>query len=108
MDPRNPDRKIQRALGLTCGAFSFIERDDDQQVAKDYGYGGKFADGKVAEDRSRDWICQRSKANGDPCGTRNFMRNEHCVTCGALKPRGAFTLQARDLKGCKVDGYRYR
>lgn len=109
MDPRNPDRKIQKALGLTCGNFSFIDRDDDEKVAKEYSNTGLFVDGKVAEDRSRDWICQRSKANGEPCGARNFMRNENCIKCNALKPRaGAAVLQSRDVKGTKLDGYKYK
>ena len=55
LDPRNPDSRIQRAktsegsvrapknvvpspdpeaLGLTCGAFSFIERKDDEEARK--------------------------------------------------------------------------
>ena len=33
LDPRNPDARIQRALGLSCGAFSFIERKDDEEVS---------------------------------------------------------------------------
>ncbi|CAE7659394.1 unnamed protein product, partial [Symbiodinium sp. CCMP2456] len=85
LDPRNPDSRIQRALGLTCGAFSFIERKDDEEVYKD----GRKAKYKEGEDQSKDWICLRSKANGEPCGERNFPRNEKCFRCGGLRQNTA-------------------
>eukprot|EP00439_Symbiodinium_sp_Y106_P011051 s2674_g1.t1 len=101
LDPRNPDSRIQRALGLTCGAFSFIERKDDEEVYKD-GRKAKYKDG---EDQSKDWICLRSKANGEPCGERNFPRNEKCFRCGGLRQNTAPLV--RDYKPNKIDGRKF-
>mmetsp|Transcript_25907 Transcript_25907/g.54130 ORF Transcript_25907/g.54130 Transcript_25907/m.54130 type:complete len:206 (+) Transcript_25907:97-714(+) len=101
LDPRNPDSRIQRALGLTCGAFSFIERKDDEEVYKD----GRKAKYKEGEDQSKDWICLRSKANGEPCGERNFPRNEKCFRCGGLRQNTAPLV--RDYKPNKIDGRKF-
>ncbi|CAE7776424.1 unnamed protein product [Symbiodinium pilosum] len=99
LDPRNPDSRIQRALGLTCGAFSFIERKDDEEVYKD----GRKQKYKEGEDTSKDWICLRSKANGEPCEERNFPRNEKCFRCGGLRQSNAPLV--RDYKSNKkIDG----
>jgi len=107
-DPSCPDLKIQRVLGLGHNLMSFVAREDDSLLAKDIGFKDKFVDGKVAEDRTKDWICQRARANGEACNSRNFVKNEKCFKCGGLKPRSAWTLQARDVKGTKLDGYKYR
>mmetsp|Transcript_41739 Transcript_41739/g.73400 ORF Transcript_41739/g.73400 Transcript_41739/m.73400 type:complete len:236 (+) Transcript_41739:93-800(+) len=108
LDPRNPDAKIQRALGLTCGSFSFIQRSDDAEVAKEAGYDRPRSDGKFSEDTTRDWICQRLIAD-KPCGMRNFVRNEKCCGCGALRPQlGNKVLKAGDLKGVKLDKHYFR
>lgn len=109
MDPRNPDAKIQRALGLTCGNFGFIEREDDAAIAKEVGHVRSRDQEKGAEDRSRDWICTKTKANGETCNARNFVKNETCYACGAMQPKNAPTvLRSKDLKGVKLDGHRYK
>lgn len=101
LDPRNPDARIQRALGLNCGACSFIERKDDEEVYKD-GRKQKYKDG---EDTSKDWICLRSKANGEPCGERNFPRNEKCFRCSGLRQSNAPLV--KDYKPNKIDGRKF-
>lgn len=102
LDPRNPDAKIQRALGLTCGNFGFVEREDDAATAKEHGHQRDQTQDKTAEDRSRDWICQKAKATGEPCNSRNFVKNEFCYKCGAMQPRQSNVLQSRDVKGSKM------
>lgn len=98
MDPRNPDAKIQKALGLTCGYFSFIERDDDEKVAKE-----ALADRhKSGEDQTRDWICQKVKANGDICNGRNFVKNERCYSCNSLRPKHTVNMKEVEKQNKKL------
>ncbi|CAK0801077.1 unnamed protein product [Prorocentrum cordatum] len=112
-DVRTPDARIQRALGLNMSAFSFVQREDDAELAKELGHQAKLAaEDKTAEDRSRDWICMRSNAQGEACSSRNFVRNEKCYKCGGLRPSGGVTVRTqKDVnqgKGCRLDGHKYR
>merc|ERR1711879_555529 len=86
-DPRNPDAKIQRALGINSEQLAFVQRDDDEAIAREAQYEQQSKFDKTSEDRSRDWICQRLKASGEICGARNFVKNEKCFACNALAPR---------------------
>lgn len=106
----NQESKIQRALGFSCGSFEFVKRDDDLSTERDVGQQKRRAeDGRLAEDTSRDWICQRSKANGEMCGGRNFVKNEKCFVCGSLRPTcGPQLLRAGDVKPARIDGVCFR
>lgn len=108
LDPRNPNVKIQKALGLSCGDFGFVEREDDAKLAEE-GYQSQFKT-LVGEDKSRDWICEKPKM-GAICGFRNFVKNETCGSCNTLRPRTAQVMQSRDLAAKKLsssDGNFYR
>lgn len=110
LDPRNPDARIQRALGLGCGNFGFVEREDDEKLAKEAGHQKMqlAADEKLKEDQSKDWICQRSKADGEACGARNFLKNENCYKCNKLRPRTAPTVRQSKDKGTRLDYNKYK
>lgn len=111
-DPENPalrsEFRISKALSLGVGSFGFIEREDDQQIAKEkilMDHPKLDADGKkIKENRTSDWICQRSKASGDMCNMRNFERNEKCLGCGGLKTRHTPTVRTQaDVKEINVN-----
>mmetsp|Transcript_32350 Transcript_32350/g.69283 ORF Transcript_32350/g.69283 Transcript_32350/m.69283 type:complete len:190 (-) Transcript_32350:47-616(-) len=91
---RNPDSRIQRALGLSSGYFSFVGREDDSQIIKEVE-DARLAEkrSQAGEDRSRDWICQKMRANGEACNARNFVKNETCYSCGAMRPRQGPTVK---------------
>mmetsp|Transcript_1618 Transcript_1618/g.4189 ORF Transcript_1618/g.4189 Transcript_1618/m.4189 type:complete len:205 (-) Transcript_1618:149-763(-) len=109
-DRMEANGKIQRVLGMSTSSFGFISREDDAAVAEEVGHQVDKVEGRLAEDRSRDWICQRMKPNGEACLARNFVKNEKCYLCNALRPSavGAKVLRAKDLKGVQADGHHYR
>mmetsp|Transcript_83393 Transcript_83393/g.214760 ORF Transcript_83393/g.214760 Transcript_83393/m.214760 type:complete len:211 (-) Transcript_83393:74-706(-) len=114
IDRMDPNIKIQKALGLNCGDFDFVGREDDEQVAKevaDEKLRQKMMDECITggEDRSKDWICQKMKANGEMCGNRNFARNEKCFACSTLRSRHAPSMKsAKNMEGVKIDGHKRR
>lgn len=96
-DRQDPDAKVRKALGLP-GSYEFVKRDDDEQIAKEVG-GRDYCEDSLAEDRSRDWVCQKVKANGEICGMRNFVKNDKCFGCNSLRPKTAVTMkQAGDIQ----------
>lgn len=109
-DGRSQGTKIQRALGLTSGMLAFVGREDDEKVAREAGFEAAQQDLKrgATEDRSRDWICPKMVSGGEACNARNFVKNENCYKCNALRPTNINVRQSRDTKGTRADGHRYR
>eukprot|EP00930_Biecheleria_cincta_P047501 TRINITY_DN32946_c0_g1_i1.p1 TRINITY_DN32946_c0_g1~~TRINITY_DN32946_c0_g1_i1.p1 ORF type:complete len:254 (-),score=69.89 TRINITY_DN32946_c0_g1_i1:64-825(-) len=106
LDPRNPEAKIQKALGLTCGAFSFVDREDDQKVyedAKKEKLAEKFKGGEVTKN---DWICLRANSSGEVCESRNFNKNERCFKCSGLRRKDAPTVAT--YKPNVIDGRKFK
>mmetsp|Transcript_10502 Transcript_10502/g.23859 ORF Transcript_10502/g.23859 Transcript_10502/m.23859 type:complete len:214 (+) Transcript_10502:151-792(+) len=109
VDRANAQGKIERALGLATSNFAFVSREDDAAIAKEVGHQPEYKEGVFREDQSKDWICQRIKGDGEACGARNFVRNEKCYVCNALRPAmGNKVLRSQDLKGVRADGHFYR
>mmetsp|Transcript_118889 Transcript_118889/g.343883 ORF Transcript_118889/g.343883 Transcript_118889/m.343883 type:complete len:91 (-) Transcript_118889:94-366(-) len=89
--------------------LAFVSREDDEVVAREAGFeNGQDPKRGATEDRSRDWICTKMRANGEACNARNFVRNENCYQCNALRPVSVNVRQSRDMKGTALDGHRYR
>eukprot|EP00929_Paragymnodinium_shiwhaense_P018353 TRINITY_DN128812_c0_g1_i1.p1 TRINITY_DN128812_c0_g1~~TRINITY_DN128812_c0_g1_i1.p1 ORF type:complete len:226 (+),score=79.84 TRINITY_DN128812_c0_g1_i1:138-815(+) len=85
LDAQHADRKIQKVLGIGYGQ-SFVSHADDEQLVKEASKKRNVDEsGKFVEDRSRDWECKKMRGNGEMCATRNWAKNDKCITCGALR-----------------------